>query len=51
MPEFKLMYFNSRGRAEATRMLFELGGIDYEDFRIEQDEWMKYKEGEYFILN
>lgn len=29
----KLVYFNVRGLAETSRMLFALGNVDYEDFR------------------
>ena len=41
--KFKLIYFNSRGRAETTRMIFAQGGIEYEDVRCTQEEWQKYK--------
>ncbi|XP_072051420.1 S-crystallin SL11-like [Amphiura filiformis] len=44
MPKYKLVYFNSKGRAEVTRLLFHLGGYDYEDFRIRDGQWnTKYK--------
>ncbi|XP_072051422.1 hematopoietic prostaglandin D synthase-like [Amphiura filiformis] len=44
MPKYKLVYFNSKGRAEVTRLLFHLGGYDYEDFRIRDGQWItKYK--------
>ena len=44
MPEYKLIYFNGRGRAEVIRQLFILAGQKYEDKRYEQDEWKAVKE-------
>ena len=29
----KLVYFNGRGMAETSRLLFAAGGVEYEDFR------------------
>ncbi|XP_030835884.1 probable glutathione S-transferase 6 [Strongylocentrotus purpuratus] len=43
MPTYKLMYFNVRGRAEATRMIFALAGQDYEDYRFKEGEWPEIK--------
>ncbi|XP_072051423.1 hematopoietic prostaglandin D synthase-like [Amphiura filiformis] len=43
-PKYKLIYFNSKGRAEVTRLLFHLAGYDYEDVRITDEQWhCKYK--------
>eukprot|EP00057_Strongylocentrotus_purpuratus_P025812 XP_011680286.1 PREDICTED: S-crystallin SL11 isoform X1 [Strongylocentrotus purpuratus] len=39
MPSYKLMYFNSRGRAETSRMLFALADQKYEDYRFKDGEW------------
>lgn len=39
MPEFKLIYFNARGRAEITRWIFAYGNIPYTDERIEFSDW------------
>ncbi|KAK7066435.1 hypothetical protein SK128_013772 [Halocaridina rubra] len=39
MPEYKLIYFNARGRAELTRWLFAYGGVNYVDERITREEW------------
>lgn len=30
---YKLIYFNARGIAEVSRLLFAYAGVDYEDFR------------------
>jgi len=42
MPEkYKLTYFNFIGRGEASRMVFALAGVEYEDCRVPWpgDEW------------
>ena len=43
MPAYKLYYFDSRGRAEYTRYLFALAGVEYEDRRITKEEWPTLK--------
>jgi len=42
-PKYRLTYFNARGFAETARMLFVLAGQDYEDKRMERDEWPTIK--------
>ena len=32
-PSYKLSYFDIRGLAECSRILFALGGVEYEDHR------------------
>jgi prostaglandin-H2 D-isomerase / glutathione transferase len=34
MPHYKLNYFNGRGRAELTRLIFAAAGVEYNDNRI-----------------
>nr|QUF59418.1 glutathione S-transferase GSTS12/13-3 [Brachionus angularis] len=41
MPNYKLTYFNSRGRAELTRLIFAAAGVEFEDVRYELNEWPK----------
>ncbi|XP_022086256.1 S-crystallin SL11-like [Acanthaster planci] len=43
MPSYKLYYFDGRGRGEATRMLFAVGGCDFEDVRVSPEEWSDMK--------
>lgn len=43
MSQYKLYYFNSRGKAEVARLLFALGGQSFEDFRFERDQWPTHK--------
>ncbi len=50
MPQYKLTYFNIRGRAEVARLLFAQGGVEYEDCRIKGDDWPSLKPSEYPLL-
>ena len=43
MASYKLAYFNFKGRAEVIRWIFEVAGQPYEDFRVERQDWHKYK--------
>ncbi|KAL2780608.1 hematopoietic prostaglandin D synthase [Daubentonia madagascariensis] len=43
MPNYKLTYFNMRGRAEIIRYIFAYLDIEYEDHRIEQADWPEIK--------
>ncbi|XP_071808894.1 glutathione S-transferase-like [Asterias amurensis] len=44
MTSYKLLYFDyTRGRAEATRMLFAVANKELEDVRITKEEWPKIK--------
>jgi glutathione S-transferase len=43
MPSYKLYYFNVRGRAETTRMIFHLSGTPFEDKRLTGEDWTKFK--------
>jgi len=39
MSDFKLTYFNVKGRAELTRLIFAKSGTPFEDERIEFADW------------
>nr|XP_004658616.1 hematopoietic prostaglandin D synthase isoform X2 [Jaculus jaculus] len=43
MPNYKLIYFNMRGRAEIIRYIFAYLDIKYEDHRIELADWPEIK--------
>jgi glutathione S-transferase len=41
--QYKLVYFNGRGKAEPTRLLFAAAGVKYEDFRVDFSKWPEEK--------
>ncbi|KAK2169386.1 hypothetical protein LSH36_10g03064 [Paralvinella palmiformis] len=43
MSPYKLYYFDNRGRAEFSRLLFALAEQDYEDRRVTKEEWTELK--------
>ena len=45
MPSYKLTYFDARGRAELTRLVFAAAGQSYEDVRIQMQDWPAHKAG------
>jgi len=49
-PSIKLTYFNAKGRAELSRMILAQAGVDYEDVRIEKEDWPSHKSSK-FSLN
>ena len=50
MPQYKLRYFNVRGVAELTRLIFAQAGVEYTDNRIEMNEWAEEKKNCKFSL-
>ncbi len=40
---YKIVYFNGRGKAEVSRLLFHLVDQHFEDVRIERQDWPSYK--------
>jgi glutathione S-transferase len=40
---YKLTYFNGRGRAELIRLVFAVAGVKYEDVRLEREQWPTIK--------
>ena len=43
MPSYKLTYFNARGVAEPSRMLLVHCGVEFEDIRVEREQWADMK--------
>ena len=50
MPEYKLIYFNARGRAELVRWIFAYGDIPYTDERFEMEDWPTKKPSEFPLI-
>ena len=42
-PAYKLTYFNVKATGEPIRFLLSYGGVEFEDHRIEKEEWAKVK--------
>ena len=43
MVEYKLYYFESRGFAELSRLIFAAAGQKYEDVRFPKEKWPEWK--------
>jgi glutathione S-transferase len=43
MSTYKLTYFNARGRAEISRLIFAAAGQEFEDIRVEHADWPSKK--------
>ena len=43
MPMVKLLYFAAEGRGDLTRILLNIGNIDFDDSRFGFDDWPKHK--------
>jgi len=39
MPSYKVVYFNATGKAETMRMIFKVAGVEFEDVRLESDQF------------
>lgn len=48
MPTYKLHYFDGRGRAELSRLIFAAAGQQYEDIRYPDESWALQKAGFHF---
>ena len=43
MPQYKLYYFNAKGRAEVCRLIFAAADVEYEDVRMEREKFQPLK--------
>lgn len=43
MGKMQLIYFNATARAEPARFMLHYKGVDFEDKRVEEEEWQKLK--------
>ena len=43
MPKLTLIYFDSAGRAEISRLILAQAGVEYEDRRINKEDWPELK--------
>ncbi|XP_048729241.1 hematopoietic prostaglandin D synthase-like [Ostrea edulis] len=43
MTKYTLHYFNLKGRGEIVRLMLVAAGVDFEDHRVEREEWPKLK--------
>ena len=51
MATYKLYYFNIRGNAEVSRIIFAQADVKYEDIRFEDDQWKnEYKASKYSTI-
>ena len=51
MGKMKLIYFNTRGRAEISRIILAHAGEDYEDKRIERADWPALKPCKFMLFD
>ena len=42
-PAYKLTYFNVKALGEPIRFLLSYGGIEFEDHRVEKEDWPQFK--------
>ena len=47
MPHLKLVYLNVRGLGELPRLVMHYADADFEDARLDRDQWMEMKGRKY----
>lgn len=48
-PAYKLTYFPVKALGEPIRFLLSYGGIEFEDFRFERENWPQLKPSKYYV--
>jgi glutathione S-transferase len=43
MSKVKIVYFDARGLAEASRLILQYAKVDFEDFRVKHEDWPALK--------
>ena len=51
MPAYKLTYFDAKARAEVPRLLFAKAGVQYEDVRVNEEQFKELKDSKYSIFS
>ena len=47
MPQLKLIYLNVRGLGELPRLVMHYADVEFEDMRLDREQWMEMKSREY----
>lgn len=47
MTKYTVHYFNVKGRGEIVRLILVAAGVDFEDNRVEREDWPKLKPSQY----
>lgn len=50
-PKIKLTYFNAKGLSEGIRFILAYADAEFEDVRIEKEDWPAMKESEHKFNN
>lgn len=50
MPTYKFYYFPARGAGEPCRLVFHLAGVEFEDIRLNREEWLQHKPSTYINI-
>lgn len=50
MGKLQLIYFNATARAEPTRFMLHYKGVDFDDKRVEGEEWEKIKPSAFVLF-
>ena len=48
MTKYTVHYFNIKGRGEIVRLMLVAAGVDFEDNRVQGDDWPKLKPSQYY---